>query len=1081
MRIQQHQESEKRFLTPIGEAFNILNQGFKHIDHCLALYRDIIIKHSALIISCFFIFLSACNNNGSSKNTGTASPAPYIDPSEVNVPDHVAPNSYQTPIGLNNPGAELNPGEHGAPLDSSQVYGWEATGPCFYMNNYVSPGNGSWRINMGENCSVFQMTDHKINQGEAFSLTFDASSFSGLADSITAVLYVKDNLGVGDITISQHAFTIKNPEFNNWNSYQMVIGYNDLNPHIGKQLGLRFLNTSTEQAYLAFDNVLLEVHELKDLKTETFADIWSDSCEQFWVGKNFWANRLHDWEVTNGRLQTRAPQQSRLRRTVHRISSIVTSRPANFSLQVETGTIGNISTESSYQGFLLGAGFRLDHRAASLIHNRHGKNGGIIAGVDHNGHAFIRDNDINPVVLANANSTVQFDTESLKLSLDVSFEGNSQYEIKITVLDVNGESMSSARTIVPAERVMGNIGLLSSPGKQPLTTHWFNNFTGSGEKLLNATDRQFGPIMFTSYSLSRKVLTVNAQMPPVCRDQYKNVRLEAIRDNQWVEIADAEINFDAFVAQLRVFDWDDIKSRPIRVAVDVHKNESITSEYYLLTIQADPIEKNDIVLVGFTGRPGVILSQNGWIQQNSLKAFSWTEARLTVPHKELLVNAKKHNPDLIVFTGDQIYEFDPNGFIDKTSEENQISDYLYKWYLYGWSARDFIRNTPTIIIPDDHDVFQGNLWGEGGRHSDTEEGGGYVHPSKLIKIVEATQTGSLPPPFDSTPVAQGIDVYYTDLVYGGIGVAVLEDRKFKSGPHSTNRPRELLGQRQHKFLEQWAADWEGQEMKLVVSQAPFAMSHTHSGAGFNRSGLDRDSNGWPSDRRDEAVSLFRAAFAPHFTGDQHLALTLKHGIDNPRDAVYSFSVPSMLNVFPRVWDPANTQNGPASRQTDYTGSFIDQHGNYLDVLAAANPNLYYTVDDNQSVKPPSKYDLGTGYGVVQINKSERSYTVAAWPINSDPDKNTDKPYDGWPITLLQRDNDGRTPVGYLSEVLALVENPVVTVIDESNNKLVYAIRLQQARFRAPVYKADALYTIKLSHPESGYEELFTHMKVVDGG
>ena len=56
-----------------------------------------------------------------------------------------------------------------------------------------------------------------------------------------------------------------------------------------------------------------------------------------------------------------------------------------------------------------------------------------------------------------------------------------------------------------------------------------------------------------------------------------------------------------------------------------------------------------------------------------------------------------------------------------------------------------------------------------------------MHPADFVKMVERTQTSHLPDPFDPTPVGQGIGVYYSHLVWGRVSIAILEDRKFKSG------------------------------------------------------------------------------------------------------------------------------------------------------------------------------------------------------------------------------------------------------------------------------------------------------------
>ncbi|NIP28442.1 MAG: hypothetical protein GWN67_27585, partial [Phycisphaerae bacterium] len=60
--------------------------------------------------------------------------------------------------------------------------------------------------------------------------------------------------------------------------------------------------------------------------------------------------------------------------------------------------------------------------------------------------------------------------------------------------------------------------------------------------------------------------------------------------------------------------------------------------------------------------------------------------------------------------------------------------------------------------------------------------GGYAAPVKYVKMVERAQTSHLPDPYDPTPIERGIGVYYTALTVGRVSFAIIEDRKFKSGP-----------------------------------------------------------------------------------------------------------------------------------------------------------------------------------------------------------------------------------------------------------------------------------------------------------
>ena len=160
------------------------------------------------------------------------------------------------------------------------------------------------------------------------------------------------------------------------------------------------------------------------------------------------------------------------------------------------------------------------------------------------------------------------------------------------------------------------------------------------------------------------------------------------------------------------------------------------------------------------------------------------------PNNLLAENVKKHNPDVLLFTGDQIYEsVGGYGIIRSAKAENRekaIVNYLRKIYLWGWAFRDVLKDRPSIVLPDDHDVYQGNIWGESGKMTpngmrDHSKGGYAEHPD-FVNAVQRTLTDHHPKPFDATPINQGIGVYYGDMVYGRISFAVIEDRKFKSGP-----------------------------------------------------------------------------------------------------------------------------------------------------------------------------------------------------------------------------------------------------------------------------------------------------------
>ena len=90
-----------------------------------------------------------------------------------------------------------------------------------------------------------------------------------------------------------------------------------------------------------------------------------------------------------------------------------------------------------------------------------------------------------------------------------------------------------------------------------------------------------------------------------------------------------------------------------------------------------------------------------------------------------------------------------------------------------------------------HDVGQANLWGHGGKKSNTGAGpdGGYFMPVKYVKQVERAQTSHLPDPFDPTPIDRGIGVYYTDLTWGSVSEVRDESARLQAWAASSRMER----------------------------------------------------------------------------------------------------------------------------------------------------------------------------------------------------------------------------------------------------------------------------------------------------
>lgn len=545
---------------------------------------------------------------------------------------------------------------------------------------------------------------------------------------------------------------------------------------------------------------------------------------------------------------------------------------------------------------------------------------------------------------------------------------------------------------------------------------------------------------FALYTHQNGKLKVSAQLYPLKPEESREVRLEIQKEGEWQQIETAEVVYPGWSAHFEIENWDNSKDVPYRV---LHGEEASFEGL----IRKDPSDKNEIVVAS--------LSCNS--NQNR-------EDRKNIVNK-----IKQQNPDLLFFAGDQSYDH---------------KEHTAGWLLWGKQFKEIIKDRPVVTIPDDHDVGQGNIWGQGGKKAESPAGdnGGYYYPPEYVNMVQRCQTWHLPDPADPTPVDQGITVYFTNLNIGGVDFAIIEDRKFKSGPngkipqmgprpdHITEEGYDparvdlpnlkLLGDRQLNFLNNWNEDWTNAEMKAVLSQTAFCGAvHLH-GSMDNRLLADLDCNGWPQTGRNNALKALRRAQATHLCGDQHLSVVVKHGIDEFRDGPFAFTNPAIVNTYyGRWWWPENEQAGggaPIATGLPWTGDYLDGLYNKITMYAYANPD-FSTMQAMRDTLQRSQVNLGDGHGLIKFNKKTREITFEAWPRFTDI---SDGPYPGWPITFNMAENDGREPTGYLPELKFSQSNPVVQVFNESNQEVLYTIRVKGDSFKPPVF-ATGTYTVNV--------------------
>ncbi len=815
---------------------------------------------------------------------------------------------------------------------------------------------------------------------------------------------------------------------------------------------------------------------LSAAQSSDFRSRWDEWPDMRWAGPAFWGNRLQDWSVRAGVLVCGATAPNR---TLHCLTHRATGTSFETRVLVDASALADAPGRASMVGLRLGVEGRFDDYRSAAVHGA-----GMDVGVDADGALRIGE--------ARSEETVPLATP---FELHVSVEGSgtrARLALSLHSAEDGAELARLIRDDLESGDVLGNLSLLShfTDPAEVEAAAVFADWRIGGAGISADPSASFGPIMFAQYTVHRGTLKLTAQLAPIERIRGIGAALEIRTQEGGWRVADtAAVDPLSRTVRFRVGSWDSSRAVPYRVRVTIPLRAGPSDFSYEGTVAREPAPAEPLKAAVFSC--------------NADHGF---------PDDEVVRHVSHHEPGAVFFLGDQFYESTGGFGIQRSPVDGAALDMLHKWYMFGWSYRELFRHVPAAFIPDDHDVYHGNVWGEGGKMAPTDEGwgavaqdqGGYKMPATWVNAVQMAQTSHLPDPYDPTTVGQGIGVYYTRWDYAGVSFAILEDRKFKSAPanvlpdeaqvvngwiqnpdfdvraHRDLPEAELLGARQMAFLEDWAEDWSGPAyMKVVMSQTNFAAVHTipeeaTSGAVLpslpvpapgeyvqgDKVAVDMDSNGWPAARRDEVLRILRRCAAFHVAGDQHLATVVRHGIDRFGDAGFSFTGPALNNIWPRRWWPPQAlKEAPLEGAPAYAGDFFDGFGNRVTVHAAASPHT-------TGLEPKIIRDRATGYGIVTFDKQGETIRIDCWPRQVDPSAEGARQYEGWPLTVPRDSGDGREPVGFLPTLRVTgLADPVVEVRRRDGTP-VYTRRIVGTEFTPPVFES-GVHLVRVGDPSTG--------------
>jgi len=283
-----------------------------------------------------------------------------------------------------------------------------------------------------------------------------------------------------------------------------------------------------------------------------------------WIGPEFWANPLQDWQVNNGRVECIVSGGDR---NLFLLTRELDESGSGFRTSVNVGALSDdFSQQEGWIGFKIGVrGDYKDYRDNAV------RGDGLPVGITTGGHLFIGRLD-------NDSKSIQPDWNGFQLELIVE-DGSEELLSVLVAKNEAGEEIGRLEKNIKADWVIGGVALACSAGKVPETPEdrpeimygnwgfkegtrrkgdvraWFRDWRLSGEQLKEYPERSFGPVLWTQYTLSSQVVKMTAQMAPVGPDDDKLAYIDIESEGAWEERANAEIDRYSRIATFVLPDW----------------------------------------------------------------------------------------------------------------------------------------------------------------------------------------------------------------------------------------------------------------------------------------------------------------------------------------------------------------------------------------------------------------------------------------------------------------------------------------------------------------------------------------------
>ena len=246
---------------------------------------------------------------------------------------------------------------------------------------------------------------------------------------------------------------------------------------------------------------------------DEFKSNWAKTSDRVWIGPDWWANRVEDWRIHDGRLECVQPGM----RTAYLATRTL---GGGFQLSVRTGMLGKPDSldERLFTGFLFSNMGKDDYKTEDLLRSSTSPKM-LFAGVNGEGRLMVF--WVRDAYVRGKKRFARHENEDIRLE----FQGvpaGEKCSLEFAAFDhKTGKLLDRLRIEgeFPAEPLNGYVALLAlSPpateGGEPRTPvrYWYRDFKLSGKDVETHAERRHGPVVDVHYTIQPKLRILIAKI-----------------------------------------------------------------------------------------------------------------------------------------------------------------------------------------------------------------------------------------------------------------------------------------------------------------------------------------------------------------------------------------------------------------------------------------------------------------------------------------------------------------------------------------------------------------------------------------